>query len=136
MLQTRVSNPELLERAKRLGAVRDRITTAAAENGEGQAGPLDAILVESVDNQSKPVLASWDVFVRDDGTVDVDAALETGREVVRLSSELWERLNGKPPGSESGATGGFGATLRTTLPRLLILTQLLCIHAGLSVFPF
>lgn len=42
------------------------------------------------------------VFVRDDGTVDVDAAIETGREVARFSAELWERLNGKPPAAEGG----------------------------------
>ena len=32
------------------------------------------------------------IYVREDGTVDVEKAVETGREVVRFSAELWERF--------------------------------------------
>eukprot|EP00617_Octactis_speculum_P008135 CAMPEP_0185779208 /NCGR_PEP_ID=MMETSP1174-20130828/95050_1 /TAXON_ID=35687 /ORGANISM="Dictyocha speculum, Strain CCMP1381" /LENGTH=779 /DNA_ID=CAMNT_0028468247 /DNA_START=118 /DNA_END=2457 /DNA_ORIENTATION=+ len=44
----------------------------------------------------------WEVFIRDDGTVDVDAAIQTGREAVRFSEELWDRLNGRSDSSEEG----------------------------------
>eukprot|EP01036_Dinobryon_divergens_P033785 gene33785-43656_t len=35
------------------------------------------------------------ILVREDGTVDWDGAIASGREVARFGAELWERLNGK-----------------------------------------
>eukprot|EP01038_Epipyxis_sp_PR26KG_P007470 gene7470-10183_t len=35
------------------------------------------------------------VIVREDGTVDWDGAIASGREVAKFGTELWERLNGK-----------------------------------------
>ena len=40
-------------------------------------------------------IPSLRVFVRDDGTVDWEETLASGKEVARFGSELWERLNGK-----------------------------------------
>ncbi|KAG5177913.1 hypothetical protein JKP88DRAFT_331106 [Tribonema minus] len=52
------------------------------------------------------------LFVRDDGTVDWDGAIQSGREVARFGKELWERINGQDPVEEelkkSAAGGGGG----------------------------
>ena len=44
---------------------------------------------------------SLSVILREDGTVDWDEALSTGRQVGKLGTELWERLNGKEDAEES-----------------------------------
>jgi len=36
-----------------------------------------------------------EIIVREDGTVDWDGALASGKEVAKFGTELWERLNGK-----------------------------------------
>ncbi|CAN0323018.1 unnamed protein product, partial [Phaeothamnion confervicola] len=41
------------------------------------------------------------LFVREDGTVDWDGAIQSGRDVARFGQELWDRING-----ESAATAG------------------------------
>lgn len=43
----------------------------------------------------KDTLPSLRVFVREDGTVDWEEALASGKEVAKFGTELWERLNGK-----------------------------------------
>lgn len=43
----------------------------------------------------KELRESLRVFVREDGTVDWDGAIASGREVAKFGAELWERLNGK-----------------------------------------
>ncbi|CAM9176810.1 unnamed protein product [Scytosiphon promiscuus] len=50
----------------------------------------------------------FDLFVRDDGTVDWDGAIQSGREVARFGQELWDRINGQNP-EEDGALGGAGS---------------------------
>ena len=43
----------------------------------------------------KELRESLRVFVREDGSVDWDGAIASGREVAKFGAELWERLNGK-----------------------------------------
>ncbi|CAN0153217.1 unnamed protein product, partial [Hapterophycus canaliculatus] len=50
----------------------------------------------------------FDLFVRDDGTVDWDGAIQSGREVARFGQELWDRINGQNP-EEEGGMGGAGS---------------------------
>jgi hypothetical protein len=40
------------------------------------------------------------LFVREDGTVDWDGAIQSGREVAKFGKELWERINGQDPHAE------------------------------------
>lgn len=40
------------------------------------------------------------LFVREDGTVDWDGALASGKEMAKFGGELWDRLNGQHPEGE------------------------------------
>lgn len=51
----------------------------------------------------------FDLFLRDDGTVDWDGAIQSGREVARFGQELWDRINGQNPHDEGGVGGHGGA---------------------------
>lgn len=52
-------------------------------------------------NTEKEVLPSLRILVREDGTVDWEDALASGKEVAKFGTELWERLNGKEEGPPS-----------------------------------
>jgi len=42
-------------------------------------------------------------FVREDGTVDVELLVESGKEAAVFGSELWKRINGRQPDGEEGS---------------------------------
>lgn len=50
---------------------------------------------KSVKELQEELQTSLRVVVREDGSVDWDGALETGKEVAKFGKELWERINGK-----------------------------------------
>jgi hypothetical protein len=54
------------------------------------------------------------LFVREDGTVDWDGAIQSGREVAKFGKELWERINGQDPHAEdsNGSKQLFGGKER------------------------
>jgi hypothetical protein len=52
-------------------------------------------------NTEKEGLPSFRILVREDGTVDWEDALASGKEVAKFGTELWERLNGKEEGPPS-----------------------------------
>ena len=56
---------------------------------------------EEIIKEIEDVKQSLSVILREDGTVDWDEALSTGRQVGKLGTELWERLNGKEDAEES-----------------------------------
>lgn len=62
---------------------------AAASEDAGKAQK------EEIIKELEDVKQSLSVILREDGTVDWDEALSTGRQVGKLGTELWERLNGK-----------------------------------------
>jgi calcineurin-like phosphoesterase family protein len=49
----------------------------------------------NVNEIKKEIRQKFRVIVREDGSVDWDGALASGREVAKFGTELWERLNGK-----------------------------------------
>jgi hypothetical protein len=63
---------------------------AAQEQEQKQEAQKEEIIKELED-----VKQSLSVILREDGTVDWDEASSTARQVGRLGTELWERLNGK-----------------------------------------
>jgi hypothetical protein len=62
---------------------------AAASEDAGKAQK------EEIIKEIEDVKQSLSVILREDGTVDWDEAISTGRQVGKLGTELWERLNGK-----------------------------------------
>eukprot|EP00752_Nemacystus_decipiens_P004120 g3769.t1 len=88
----------------------------AGEGGSGEeggswrdAGGILGDMKEGINVNLKDVkVPEFDLFVRDDGTVDWDGAIQSGREVARFGQELWDRINGQNP-NEEGGIGGHGA---------------------------
>jgi hypothetical protein len=52
------------------------------------------------------------LFVRDDGTVDWDGAIASGKEVAKFGQELWERINGQDPAKKEDGPNLFGGSQR------------------------
>ena len=63
---------------------------------------------EEIIKEIEDVKQSLSVIIRDDGTVDWDEAISTGRQVSKLGSELLQRLNGKEEDSEVSITELLG----------------------------
>ena len=59
---------------------------------------------EEEDHERKgPRPLRLELFVREDGTVDWDGAMESGRELAVFGQEVWDRLNGR--GEDEGTEG-------------------------------
>ena len=65
------------------------------------ADPLVEQQKEEIIKEIEDVKQSLSVIIRDDGTLDWDEAISTGRQVGKLGSELLQRLNGKEEGDMS-----------------------------------
>jgi hypothetical protein len=50
---------------------------------------------KNVEQLKKELSDNLRILVREDGTVDWDGAIQSGKQVAKIGSELWERLNGK-----------------------------------------
>jgi len=116
------------ERLQRLQKSAQDALAGGSTNATVDRRGLDE-LVASL-NASLPLEEGLGVFVREDGTVDLDRAVETGKEVVRFSAELWERLNGQAPEQPvstlnpfdqegGGGEGGQGRVLAQGLDAVL-----------------
>lgn len=57
--------------------------------------PQEVLTTSAPKPKTNMVESKLGVFVRDDGTIDWDGAIASGKEVAKLGSELFERLNGK-----------------------------------------
>eukprot|EP00981_Chlorochromonas_danica_P005481 scaffold1110_cov182-Ochromonas_danica.AAC.8 len=56
---------------------------------------------EETQRSSLNIKPNLRILLREDGTVDWDGAIASGKEVAKFGSELWERLNGKEEGTPS-----------------------------------
>ncbi|CAN0302885.1 unnamed protein product [Ectocarpus fasciculatus] len=82
---------------------------AGGEEGSSwrDAGGILGEMKEGINVNLKDVkVPEFDLFVRDDGTVDWDGAIQSGREVARFGQELWDRINGQNPDDEGGLAAG------------------------------
>ncbi|CAN0508477.1 unnamed protein product, partial [Ectocarpus sp. 12 AP-2014] len=71
------------------------------------AGGILGEMTEGINVNLKEVkVPEFNLFVRDDGTVDWDGAIQSGREVARFGQELWDRINGQNPDEEGGLAAG------------------------------
>jgi hypothetical protein len=79
---------------KRMNKLRTSVSRFAgrAKRVPGEGEPSEGPPGEAVDESS--LADGTAVYFRDDGTVDWDAAMETGREVAKFGNELWDRVNG------------------------------------------
>ncbi|CAM9900010.1 unnamed protein product, partial [Ectocarpus sp. 13 AM-2016] len=71
------------------------------------SGGILGEMTEGINVNLKDVkVPEFNLFVRDDGTVDWDGAIQSGREVARFGQELWDRINGQNPDEEGGLAPG------------------------------
>ncbi|CAM9183987.1 unnamed protein product, partial [Sphacelaria rigidula] len=87
-----------------------------AVGGEDAGGWKDpGGIVDSMKSLTDVKKPEFDLFLRDDGTVDWDGAIQSGREVARFGQELWDRINGQNPHDEGAlAGGGHGGADKST----------------------
>jgi hypothetical protein len=99
------SDVELAETVKkRIKRLRSSIRRSFATRIEPSADALEALetqisadtntLAEPEADKKEDSADGTAVFIRKDGTVDWDAAMESGREVARFGNDLWDRVNG------------------------------------------
>lgn len=90
------TDANLIERVKRTKA---QVIEANEKCKILQAQQPVSPLVPAVVRPTKPALEvdklGLSVFVREDGTIDWDGAIASGKEVAKFGTELFERLNGK-----------------------------------------
>ncbi|CAM9495735.1 unnamed protein product [Pylaiella littoralis] len=115
-------------------------TTAEEGGGEEQggswkdAGGILGDVKEGINVNLKDVkVPEFDLFVRDDGTVDWDGAIQSGREVARFGQELWDRINGQNPDEEGGGGHVGGEKPAKEIPEdSAVMLKLRAIGAGLE----
>lgn len=72
------------------------LTTSSSSSTDGEG--------TEVGSAGMNKLTSFRLLVREDGSVDWDGTIASGREVAKFGSELWERLNGKGEDSEGSVS--------------------------------
>lgn len=90
------------ELLQKIESLQKKTKSTVANDNESSGLPNVAVATSTTTNPAaaaaenlKELRDSLKVFVREDGTVDWDGAIASGREVAKFGTELWERLNGK-----------------------------------------
>ena len=94
------------------------------KNGNGNENELNYLVQESPkvesssSSNSKELIPSLRIMVREDGSIDWEEAIASSRQVAKFGTELWERLNGKEETQEGlpSLSELFGQ-VPTTIPR-------------------
>jgi hypothetical protein len=73
---------------------------AAFNRTRDKAADAIAALQRSAAIEEEKLEPLLEAFVREDGSLDFDSVGVPSRQVARMGSELWARLNGVPPGEE------------------------------------
>ncbi|CAM9276618.1 unnamed protein product [Ascophyllum nodosum] len=83
----------------------DGIAAGGGEQEDVGSWSASGGILDDVKGGINVKVPEFDLFVRDDGTVDWDGAIQSGREVARFGQELWDRINGQNPNEEGGLVG-------------------------------
>lgn len=102
IVSTRESLTKAMEAAATAAAVTTTATTTAAESENG----VDDVAAENLDEVRAKLTQedfSTELYVRDDGSVDWDGALQDRSALKRFGTSVWARINGIDPDSVDDA---------------------------------